>query len=115
IVDPTPAGQELSKTIGVVNFNSLDDLLEARRAKNIQVDAAIIAVPNHVHIPVAVPLVQNGISVLVEKPLSTESASARELLKVGEQVRLQGSPARILVGHHRRFNPYIQLAKKAIS
>lgn len=50
---------------------------------------------------------------LGEKPIATEIASARELVRVGEEVR--GTSSRILVGHHRRFNSYIRAAKRAVS
>lgn len=115
IVDPSAAGQAYANEIGVQNFPSLDALLEARRSNKIRVDAAIICTPNHTHVPVAIPLIQNGISVLVEKPISTDVASATELVRIGGELQQQGSSARILVGHHRRFNPYIRAAKHAIS
>jgi predicted dehydrogenase len=115
IVDPTPAGQDFAGKLGVNNYPSLDALLEARQSNKVKVDAAIIGTPNHTHVSAAIPLIQNGISVLVEKPIATDSTSAIELVKMGRQVRQQGSSAQILVGHHRRFNPYIRAAKHAIS
>src|SRR5688572_23180810 len=36
--------------------------------------AAVIALPNHLHAPVAIELLSQGIHVLVEKPMATRSA-----------------------------------------
>ncbi|CAH0028751.1 unnamed protein product [Clonostachys rhizophaga] len=52
-------------------------------------EAAIVCTPNHTHVAVAKELSAAGIHVLLDKP--------------------------VLVGHHRRFNPYIVSAKQVLS
>ena len=44
-----------------------------------KLDAATIAVPTVVHQEVAIPLMERGVAVLIEKPLAPDSASAMEL------------------------------------
>lgn len=68
-----------------------------------QIDAASIAVPTVYHAEVAIPLMERGISVLVEKPLAPDTNSARQLLDASKRT------GRVLqVGHSERFNPVVQ-------
>lgn len=73
------------------------------------VDAAIVAVPTSAHEEVACQLMQAGIDVLVEKPISTDLAAADRMIATAER---QG---RILqVGHLERFNPaVVELERRA--
>jgi predicted dehydrogenase len=43
-------------------------------------DAAIVCTPNHTHVAVSKELLDNGINVLVEKPISTDVGSGKELV-----------------------------------
>jgi predicted dehydrogenase len=74
-----------------------------------QVDAAIVATPTTVHEEVASALLEAGIDVLVEKPITPDLASAARLIEVAER------GGRILqVGHLERFNPaVIELERRA--
>ncbi|KAI4717904.1 hypothetical protein E4T48_05913 [Aureobasidium sp. EXF-10727] len=51
-----------------------------------------------------------GIHVLIEKPFSVDVQSGKELL-----THLEASGVKSLVGHHRRFNPYMVTAKEIIA
>jgi predicted dehydrogenase len=67
-----------------------------------QVDAAIVATPTTVHEEVASALLDAGIDVLVEKPITPDVASATRLIETAER------RGRILqVGHLERFNPAV--------
>ena len=79
-------------------FESLDALAEA-------VEAASVAVPTREHARVGRALLEQGIDVLVEKPIAGSLAEADELVRTAEQNR------RILqVGHTERFNPAVRTA-----
>ncbi|MFH1110695.1 MAG: Gfo/Idh/MocA family oxidoreductase [Planctomycetota bacterium] len=67
------------------------------------VDAASVAVPTVYHAEVAIPLLERGIAVLVEKPLAPDAVSARQLV---EAARTHG--CLLQVGHSERFNPVVQ-------
>jgi len=67
------------------------------------VDAASVAVPTVYHAEVAIPLLERGIAVLVEKPLAPDAVSARQLV---EAARKHG--CLLQVGHSERFNPVVQ-------
>jgi len=65
-------------------------------------DAAVIAVPTKFHLDAARPFLQAGKSVLIEKPLAPDVATAREIIELANQ-----SGARVQVGHTERFNPAV--------
>lgn len=69
------------------------------------VDAASIAVPTSLHHMVGKTLLDAGIHVLIEKPITTTLTEADELLALAARHR-----ALIQVGHIERFNAAIQTA-----
>ncbi|KIL85509.1 hypothetical protein FAVG1_11467 [Fusarium avenaceum] len=106
IVDPTPSGQKLADELNVAYYTSVAHLLQSTHKP----DAAIICTPNHVHVPVAKELSSGGVHILIEKPVSSDIESGKELVK-----HLDNMAVKALIGHHRRFNPYISAAKEIIS
>jgi predicted dehydrogenase len=73
-----------------------------------RVDAVSLAVPTVDHARIGVDLLQHGIDVLVEKPISSTAQEARALIDVAEKNN------RVLqVGHVERFNPVVTLACEA--
>jgi len=69
-------------------------------------EAAIVAVPNAHHGPVACGLLKRGIHVLCEKPMATTVDDCRAMISAAEQGR-----AALVVGHHKRFVPSVRQAK----
>ncbi len=67
------------------------------------VDAATVAVPTVYHAEVAIPLLDRGIAVLVEKPLAPDAVSARQLADAARK-----NNCLLQVGHSERFNPVVQ-------
>ncbi len=72
-----------------------------------KVDAAIIAVPTLAHFEVARPFVAAGKCVLIEKPLTNDTASGEELIALAQK-----TGASVQVGHTERFNPAAVAMKK---
>ena len=105
IVDPSPAAAEIAASFNVFLYTSIDALLKSDHKP----EAAIVCTPNHTHVPISVELAKAGVHLLCEKPISQDVASAERLIDV---VRM--NDVKLLVGHHRRFNPYIVALKKAI-
>lgn len=66
-------------------------------------DAVSVAVPTSAHHDVALPFLQRGISVLVEKPMTFQVEKAEALVAAAAE-----SGARLQVGHVERFNPGFQ-------
>ncbi|MDP2733338.1 MAG: Gfo/Idh/MocA family oxidoreductase [Hoeflea sp.] len=105
IVDPSDDGRAYAIRIGAEWHASLTALFEAGRP-----DGVIIATPNQIHVANALKCIAAGVPALIEKPLATDVEAARDLVASGERA---GVP--LLVGHHRRHNPLIALAKKHIA
>lgn len=66
------------------------------------VDAVTIAVPTELHREIAVPFLERGIAVLVEKPISRSVADADAILAAARQ-----GNAILAVGHTERYNPAV--------
>lgn len=105
IVDPTPAGRVLAEQFCSEYFESVNSLLSSSTT----VEGAIICTPNETHVPIGKQLASAGLHLLVEKPLSPSAAEGMELLAHCTQCKV-----RVCVGHHRRQNPRIMAAKKAL-
>ncbi|KAJ7439473.1 hypothetical protein FB451DRAFT_147181 [Mycena latifolia] len=105
IVDPAPAGQALAERHGVPYFASVDAML----ARDVAVDGAILATPNATHVPLGEQLLRAGMHTLVEKPLATGREGARRLVTAAAE-----TGCKLLVGHHRRFNPHVVAAKRLL-
>jgi len=65
-----------------------------------RVEAASVAVPTEDHCAVAVPLLEAGVHVLVEKPIARNLHEADAIVAAGER-----GARRVMVGHSERFNP----------
>lgn len=105
-VDPNPQAEAIAKKYGVPLYHDVDDLL----ASGLRPDAAIVCSPNSTHVTLSKQLLDAGIHVLVEKPVAIDVPSGQDLVQHVKQSRNFA-----LAGHHRRFNPYVVAAKKALT
>lgn len=104
IVDPFPAARDLAERHQVAHFAETEALVAAKLC-----DAVVIASPNDTHVAIAERVLDAGIPILLEKPVASSLADGAALATVAERT---GVP--VLVGHHRRHNPIIKAAKRAI-
>lgn len=88
--------EEAAKTTGARAFTDARDLLD-------QVDAVSIAVPTELHLEIALPFLERGIAVLVEKPMARSIDEADRMLAAAE-----ASGAILAVGQTERYNPAVQ-------
>ncbi len=65
-------------------------------------DAATVAVPTVYHAEVGIPLMEQGVAILVEKPLAPDTAGAKRLLDASRRHNCL-----LQVGHSERFNPVV--------
>lgn len=75
-----------------------------------RVDAVSIVVPTRLHHQVAMDLLDKGIHVLVEKPITVTVDEAQELVELAQAREL-----RLQVGHLERFNPAVQALSDLVS
>lgn len=69
--------------------------------------AVTVAVPTTHHLPVARPLIERGIAVLIEKPLAPTVAEAEEIAALAKHHDVV-----VGVGHTERFNPAVQAVQR---
>jgi len=67
-----------------------------------EVDAVTVAVPTELHRDIALPFLERGVSVLVEKPMARSVAEADEMIAAAAK-----SGATLAVGHTERYNPAV--------
>lgn len=106
------AEQPLAQLVGVCDTNAENCQAVAQKHKVPAfsdfraliglVDAVSIAIPTQQHFTIAKFFLENGVHVLIEKPMTTTVAEAEELIAIarGQNLVLQ-------VGHLERFNPAI--------
>ena len=99
-VDDTRAS-EVAGRLGCRRFASLEEL-------GASCDAASVVVPTDRHEAVALPLLERGCHLLIEKPLC---ASLEEAGRVLDAARKSG--AIVQVGHVEHFNPVMAFLEKA--
>ena len=66
------------------------------------VDAVSIAVPTAAHLEVALPFLERGVAVLVEKPMARSLREAEEMIAAAQR-----GGAVLAVGHTERYNPAV--------
>src|SRR5688572_17812634 len=94
--------REIGASLGV-------EALTDYRALAGRVQCVSVAVPTRFHFSLARELIAAGIDVLVEKPLTADSAEARDLVEVA---KIKG--VILQVGHLERFNPAIRRLESVI-
>jgi predicted dehydrogenase len=72
-----------------------------------KVDAVTIAAPTLEHLSLAKLFIENGIAVMIEKPLAATVVQARQVVSLARKHR-----AVVAVGHSERCNPVVQAMKR---
>ncbi|HEY0565894.1 MAG TPA: Gfo/Idh/MocA family oxidoreductase [Terriglobales bacterium] len=111
IVDANEArAREGAVQFGATPFNTVEDLLDAKQRGAIDVDAASVAVPTIHHLSAATALLQAGVDVLVEKPVT---ATVEQAVTLEEVASRTGRIA--MVGQLERFNPAVLAVRKLLT
>lgn len=85
----------IAKKFGATAAKSLEEFAEL-------IDAASVATPTRTHFAIARPLLERGKHLLIEKPITEDTAGASELAGLAAQNQLV-----LQVGHVERFNPVL--------
>jgi predicted dehydrogenase len=103
VVDTIEArAKEVAATAGVPWATSASELPWA-------VDAVTVAVPTESHLRMALPFLERGTAVLVEKPLARDAGEARQMIAAAAS-----SGAVFGVGHTERYNPAVAAVRPLI-
>ncbi len=99
IVDiDTAQAAELAAKHGIPQFNSYTRLVSA-------VEAVVIATPTETHYAIAKDVLQKGIHVFMEKPITSRIEEGRELIDLADDKK-----AVLQIGHLERFSPAFRKA-----
>ena len=84
IVDPSPAAEAVAARFQCPLYKSVQAMLDSPRKP----DAALVCTPNHTHVAISKELLEGGVHVLCEKPISVDIDSGRELVNQLRQTPL---------------------------
>jgi UDP-N-acetylglucosamine 3-dehydrogenase len=101
----TQRTKEIAERYNTNSYYSIDDLLN-RESK---LDACLICTPTKTHSVVAKKIMERGINVFVEKPLSFSSRECEEMVEISQKKKLI-----LTSGYVERFNPAVQDVKRLI-
>ncbi|MGB0663445.1 MAG: Gfo/Idh/MocA family oxidoreductase [Pontibacterium sp.] len=97
----------VAKELGVKHVSSSPE----EAATSDEIDAVVIASPDHTHAPLSIAAIRAGKYVLCEKPLSTSSEECIEVMQLEEKLGKQ----MVQVGFMRRFDPSYTEMKAALT
>jgi predicted dehydrogenase len=98
IVDPDTSASWLSALAQTPRFRSVEELIAADPP-----DIAIVAIPTEAHADATSALLEAGVHVLVEKPISGTTDEAEEMIELASRHNRT-----LAVGHVERFNPAVR-------
>lgn len=104
IADAFEGARATAETAGVPFYTDPAQMMD-----EVKPEAVIIATPNDLHLGVAREAIKRNIVPLVEKPISNDLEDAQAFAAEAETA---GVP--VLVGQHRRHNPFVNKAKEII-
>jgi predicted dehydrogenase len=104
VVDPsTEARTQFEADLGIAGFESLEQLPQTPQA-------AIVAAPTGLHHQICMKLLDQGIHVLVEKPITVTTDQAADLIAAADRTQ-----AVLQVGHVERFNPAFEALREKVT
>lgn len=96
--------KKLSKKYGCKGYIDYKDMLESEK-----LDVVSVAVPTELHKKVAFDLIEKGIPMLLEKPISGTVTDGQEIIDSAKKAGVK-----LMIGHIERFNPAILELKKRL-
>ena len=101
----TQRTKEIAERYNTKSYHSIDDLLNTEK-----LDACLVCTPTKTHSVVAKKIMERGINVFVEKPLSFSSRECEEMVEISQKKKLI-----LTSGYIERFNPAVQDVKRLIN
>ena len=94
-----PKASAIAERLGVPDvFTDIEDLLELD-----EVDAVVIATPNHLHEPHVLRALKSKVDVMCERPLSLTSRGVERIIAAAKQ-----AGRKVVVGNNHRFRSDVQ-------
>jgi len=93
-----------AKELDVPLYSDFNDLVE-----KCDIDGAIVALPNNLHLPAAKVCAANGVSVLVEKPIASTIEDAEHIVAICKK-----NNVKLLVGQAHRFSGKLRKLRELV-
>ena len=104
VADPSQSAQSEAAKLGYPCYATLEELFDRENP-----EAAIVAVPNQMHVEVGLACIARRVPVVIEKPIADTLAEGRRLVEAAEAAGVA-----TMVGHHRRHNPVMRRAAEIV-
>jgi len=105
IADTDPKiGRDIAKKLNCRYYKNYQELLSKET-----LDLVTVAVPTKLHKKVALDCIARGIHILIEKPIASTVAEAKEIVQKAKQKGIK-----FTVGHIERFNPAVLKLKEMV-
>ena len=104
LCDADPVKEKMAAELGTTYYRDAREMMDREK-----LDGVVISVPNEMHEAVSTGCAERGLHIFMEKPIATTLESADRMI-----ANARKNNVRILVGHHRRFNPLINAARDAV-
>jgi predicted dehydrogenase len=105
VADVSEKALRKAKNMGVKKtFSNYKDLL-----KESEIDAVIIGLPTHLHLPCAIEAAEAGKNIFLEKPMALNVKEATEILSSAQK-----NSVKLMMGYHMRFNSEFNSVKEKI-
>lgn len=104
ICDTNASSLSSAHALGAKTYDNLSTMLD-----NEKLDLVSVCTPSGLHPIHGIEIAKRGVNVVVEKPMATQMASARELVSTCEKANV-----RLFVVKQNRYNTTLQLLKAAI-
>lgn len=97
--------QYVAERFGIKRYyTSVEEMLKYE-----EIQGAIVATPTHAHKATALPLLESGIDILVEKPLAHILKDAEAIVEAGNRLK-----RKLMVGMNNRFRPDAMILKSFV-
>lgn len=109
LADPNPKNtRTMAKISNLSGFDAYQDWREVYD-KHTDLDGVVIVTPNHLHRETAMPFIERGIPVALEKPITTTMKDSEAILKAAKKHR-----CRMLIGFVLRSTPFYRKIRELL-
>jgi UDP-N-acetylglucosamine 3-dehydrogenase len=103
-------GVEIRRAVGGVEGERVYPSLDYLLTETAGIDFAVIALPTSMHAEASVALAEEGVNLLIEKPLALKLAEGASIIEACERGQIHAA-----VGHVERYNPALVKMKQLLA
>ena len=105
VSDVNPSAEKTAEQFHARFYPDCREMLDKEK-----LDGVVVATPTHLHASIGVECAKRGLHLLMEKPIASTLEESDKLIEAARENKV-----RLLVGHHRRFNPYVEEMRRIVT